>query len=115
MVDLNERCPTGIYGLDELREGGYPRGRTVLVSGSCGTAKSTFGVQFLYNGIVQHKEPGILITLEESAKKLKKDMLRFGFDFDKEEKSGNLIVVDKQEAIPELIGLDDIIYSILIR
>jgi len=111
MVDLNERCSTGIKGLDELIEGGFPRGRTILVSGSCGTGKSTVGVQFLYNGIALHNEPGILISLEESTKELKKDMLRFGFDLEGEEKSGNLILIGKKKAIPEVMGLDDIVAS----
>jgi len=111
MVDINERCPTGIHGLDELVEGGFPRGRTVLVSGSCGTGKSTFGVQFLYNGVAMHNEPGVLVTLEQTADDLKKDMLRFGFDLEGEERSGNLIIVDKKKAIPELEGLNDVIVT----
>ncbi len=31
------RIRTGIYGLDELIEGGFPQGRSVLVSGGCGS------------------------------------------------------------------------------
>ena len=31
-----KRIKTGIHGLDELIEGGFPSGRTVLVSGACG-------------------------------------------------------------------------------
>lgn len=93
MVDLKKRCPTGIPGLDELIEGGYPRGRTVLVSGTCGTGKTTFGIQFLYEGITKHNEPGIMVILEEESKELKEDMLRFGFDLDKAEKDGKLIIL----------------------
>lgn len=109
MADLNDRCPTGINGLDELIEGGFPRGRTILVSGSCGTGKSTFGIQFLYNGIAMHNEPGILVTLEQTAKDLRKDMLKLGFDLEGEEKSGNLLIVDRKKAIPEIEGLSDIL------
>jgi len=109
MADLNDRCPTGINGLDELIEGGFPRGRTVLVSGSCGTGKSTLGIQFIYNGIVMHNEPGIIVTMEQTAKDLKKDMLKLGFDIEGEEKSGNLIIVDRKKAIPEVAGLTDIV------
>ena len=109
MTDLKDRCPSGINGLDELIEGGFPRGRTVLVSGSCGTGKSTFGIQFLYNGIVMHNEPGILVTMEQTAKELRKDMLKLGFDIEGEEKSGNLLIVDRKKAIPEIEGLNDIL------
>ncbi|MBU4265618.1 MAG: hypothetical protein L6243_04175 [Candidatus Altiarchaeales archaeon] len=109
MADLNDRCPSGINGLDELMEGGFPRGRTILVSGSCGTGKSTFGIQFLYNGIVMHNEPGILVTMEQTAEDLKKDMLKLGFDIEGEEKSGNLIILDRKRVIPEVDGLSDIV------
>ena len=109
MADLNDRCPTGINGLDELMEGGFPRGRTILVSGSCGTGKSTIGIQFLYNGIVMHNEPGILVTMEQTAEDLKKDMLKLGFDLEGEEKSGNLIILDRKRVIPEVEGLNDIV------
>jgi len=109
MADSNDRCPTGINGLDELIEGGFPRGRTILVSGSCGTGKSTFGIQFIYNGIALHNEPGILVTMEQTAKDLKQDMLKLGFDLEGEEKSGNLIIVDRKQVIPEVAGLIDIV------
>jgi len=111
MVDLNERCPTGIHGLDELIEGGYPRGRSVLISGPCGTGKSTFGVQFIYNGLIANEEPGVLVTLEERSIKLRKDMLRFGFDLEAQENRGKLAIVDKTVAIPELTGLEELIIS----
>ena len=93
MADVTKRCPTGIYGLDELLEGGFPRGRTVMVSGTCGTGKSTFGVQFLYNGIIEHNEPGILVTLEQYPLELKQDMSRYGFDLDTLEKGGKLAII----------------------
>jgi len=94
MVDITKRCPTGIYGLDELIEGGFPRGRSVMLSGTCGTGKSTFGVQFLYNGIVEYNEPGILVVLEQDPKELKEDMLRYGFDLQKLEDEGKLAIID---------------------
>lgn len=94
MADLTKRCPTGIPGLDELIEGGFPRERSILLSGTCGSGKTTFAVQYLYNGITQYNEPGILISLEQDPKELKSDMSRYGFDLDKLEKEGKLIIID---------------------
>ncbi len=94
MVALNERCPTGIPGLDDLLGGGFPRDRTILLSGSCGTGKSTFAVQFLYNGIIKYDEPGILISLEQDPKELKQDMLMYDFDLQKCEDEGKLVIID---------------------
>ncbi len=94
MVDLNKKCPTGIPGLDELLDGGFPRRRSILLSGSCGTGKTIFGVQYLYNGILQYNEPGILVTLEQDPKELKQDMMNFGFDLQKLENEGKLAIID---------------------
>jgi len=110
MVDATKRCPTGIYGLDELLEGGFPRGRTVMVSGTCGTGKSTFGVQFLYNGIVEHSEPGILVTLEQDPVELKQDMSRYGFDLDTLEKGGKLAIISA--GIEDKVAWEDLSVSI---
>ena len=74
-----ERVPTGIPGLDELIEGGLPKGRIILVTGTAGSGKTTLGVQFLYNGITRLGENGLLVTLEEEVGDLTKDMSRYGW------------------------------------
>lgn len=89
-----ERCPTGIKGLDDLISGGLPRGRSVLLSGSCGTGKTIFSLQFLYSGIVDQNEPGILVELEQSPDNLKEDMLSLGFDLQKLEDEKKLVIID---------------------
>lgn len=75
-----DRVPTGITGLDELLEGGVPRGRIVALSGSAGSGKTTFGFQFLMHGITAHDEAGVYVTLEEEAADLYQDMGRYGWD-----------------------------------
>ena len=35
-----EKAPTGIPGLDQITEGGLPRGRVSLVAGSAGAGKT---------------------------------------------------------------------------
>jgi len=106
MVDLNKKCPTGIPGLDELLEGGFPRQRSILIGGTCGSGKTTFSIQFLYNGIKQYDEPGILIALEQDPKELKEDMLNFGFDLEEAEKEGKLVIVDASLARVGITRLD---------
>lgn len=94
MVDMNKKCPTGIPGLDELIEGGLPRKRSILVSGKCGTGKTIFGIQFLYNGIVKYNEPGVLVALEQDPKELRQDMKGLGFDLQEHERNGKLVIID---------------------
>jgi len=89
-----ERIPSGLNGLDALIEGGFPEGRTTLVSGGCGTGKTIFCTQYLYNGATKYKEPGIYVTLDERPELIRQDMLRFGWDIRKLEEEGLLQIID---------------------
>ena len=46
-----DRAPTGIKGLDELIEGGLPRGTWTLISGENGTGKTVISMQFIWHGL----------------------------------------------------------------
>ncbi|MCD6415008.1 MAG: AAA family ATPase [Candidatus Diapherotrites archaeon] len=81
-----ERVPTGIPGFDELIEGGLERDSTVLVIGGAGTGKTTLVLQYLYNGAVRYKHPGVFLSFEEPREKLYKHMQVFGWDFAELEK-----------------------------
>ncbi len=70
---------TGIDGLDELLGGGVPRGHTVTVLGSFGTGKTTFGIQFLVQGLI-NREKGIFISLEEDPDSIVASAAGFGWD-----------------------------------
>ena len=89
-----ERVPTGIDGLDQLTEGGFPKGRTVLISGGCGTGKSIFGMQFIYQGAFKYNEPGLYVTVDERPELIRQDMLRFGWDIKAMEDQGKIILLD---------------------
>jgi circadian clock protein KaiC len=88
------RSATGIPGLDGLIEGGLEEGTVTLVSGRTGTCKSIFCGQFLYNGVMQKKETGIYITTEDSAVGIKRQLSRFGWDFDALEKKGWIKIIE---------------------
>jgi len=89
-----KKIETGIPGLDELLHGGFPRGRSVLLTGGAGTGKSIFANQFLYNGITQYSENGILVTLEEPAEVIRENMKTFGWNFKKLEDENKLAIID---------------------
>ena len=86
-----KKIETGIPGLDELLDGGIPRGNSVLLSGGAGSGKTTFGMQFLVNG-AEYDEPGVFVGLEEYLPDLKKNMSHFGWDFASLEKENKLIL-----------------------
>ncbi|MFH1056662.1 MAG: ATPase domain-containing protein [Candidatus Micrarchaeota archaeon] len=98
MGDGFDRVKTGVKGLDELIEGGFQRGRTILVSGATGTGKSIFGMQFIYKGAEDYNEPGVFVTFDENPNKIREDMLRFGWNIKEEEKKEKMAIVDGTSA-----------------
>ncbi|WP_165360710.1 circadian clock protein KaiC [Candidatus Chloroploca sp. Khr17] len=92
-VSVIERLPTGIPGFDHIANGGLPRGRTTLVSGTAGSAKTVFASQFLAAG-VQLGEAGVFVTFEESPAALRRNMLGFGWNIAEWEEQGRWAFVD---------------------
>lgn len=82
------RVPTGIAGFDELIEGGFLEGASILVAGGTGTGKTIFSTQFIYKGAEQYGEPGIYITLEEGATNIWWNMKAFRWNITKYEQDG---------------------------
>ena len=75
-----ERVSTGIDGFDDLLHGGIIRGNSVLIEGIPGAGKTTFGIEFIYRGITEYGEPGLIVTFEELPESIYRDALNFGWD-----------------------------------
>ncbi|MEM1606638.1 MAG: ATPase domain-containing protein [Candidatus Bathyarchaeia archaeon] len=88
------RVPTGIEKLDEILQGGFPRGSTILVAGGPGTGKTIFAAQFIYFGAVKYEEKGVFVTFEESADFFKDNMLTLGWNFDDLQKKRLVTILD---------------------
>src|SRR5450631_2220145 len=74
------KCPTGIQGLDEITDGGLPRGRPTLVCGGAGCGKTLLAAEFLARGAMEFKEPGVLMAFEETETELTANVASLGFD-----------------------------------
>jgi KaiC/GvpD/RAD55 family RecA-like ATPase len=86
--------PTGVPGLDELISGGFPRGRVILVVGGPGAGKTILASQFLYKGISDYNENGVLVSLDEAKNHYFAEMLKFGWDFEKAEEESKFYFLD---------------------
>ncbi len=84
---------TGIAGLDDILPGGVPRGNVILVEGEIGTGKTTLGVEFVYRGVSQFEEPGLIVLFEISPRKLMRDALQLGWDLESLERQDRLKIV----------------------
>ena len=77
-----ERVSTGVAGLDQLLEGGFPKGRSVLVTGEPGTGKTVMALQFLADGLA-HGEKGIYVAADEGPLDIIEQAASIGWDFEK--------------------------------
>lgn len=77
------KAATGISGLDEITEGGLPRGRPTLVCGSAGCGKTLLAMEFLVRGASEFGEPGVCITFEETEEELAQNVRSLGFDVER--------------------------------
>jgi len=93
-MEIIERVKTGIKGLDELIFGGFPKNSTILIAGTTGTGKTTFGLNFLVNGALKYKEPGVYVSLEEEPKRIIENIKSsFSWPIDKLIKKNSLKLV----------------------
>jgi circadian clock protein KaiC len=75
-----EKCPTGIRGLDEITDGGLPRGRPTLVCGAAGCGKTLLAMEFIVRGARDMAEPGVFMAFEETEAELTANVASLGFD-----------------------------------
>ena len=87
-----QKTPTGIEGLDEITNGGLPKGRTTLVCGSAGSGKTVLGLEFLVHGILDFDEPGVFMAFEETERDLTQNVASFGYDLEQMQKDGKLAI-----------------------
>ena len=88
-----DRCATGLEGLDTILYGGIPRSNTVLLTGSCGTGKTSLALEFLIHGAIKG-ENSLFVSVTENSDKLLQNLIPYDF-FDRNlVKSGKLVFVD---------------------
>ena len=88
-----QKLKTGIPSFDVIAKGGLPVNRTTLVSGTAGSGKTVFAMQFLAAGIAQG-EPGVFVTFEESPADIRTNMRSFGWNLEQWEHDGLFTMVD---------------------
>ncbi len=93
-MNQEDRAHTGIQGLDENLEGGFPRGSMVMIAGNPGTGKTVFCGEFLYRGVSECSENGLYVSFSEGRDTFIGNMRRFGRDFEEMERRGKFEIMD---------------------
>lgn len=86
------KTPSGVEGLDEITEGGFPKGRPTLICGGAGCGKTLLSMQFIIKGITQFNEPGVFMSFEEPSNDLSLNVKSLGFDLEQLKASKKLVV-----------------------
>jgi len=102
---------TGVRGLDEILLGGIPRTNVVVLQGVTGSGKTLMGLEFIYNGITQYGEPGIIVVFETSPNKLVRDAAGFGWNLDElqDQKKLQIVFTTPQVFDQELRSADSLL------
>ena len=87
-----QRVKTGIPGMDKMLGGGFIPESAILLRGAPGTGKTTFGMQYLLEGVRQG-EAGMFVTFEEFPKSLYRDAESLGWNLPEFERAGKLRIM----------------------
>jgi circadian clock protein KaiC len=88
-----EKIRTGVPGLDIITHGGLPKGRTTLICGRSGTAKSILSLQIGTN-LARSGVKTLMVAVEETPEDLVTTSQSLGFDLDRLLEKGAVRIAD---------------------
>jgi circadian clock protein KaiC len=89
---LAEKISSGIPGLDRMLEGGFFSNSNTLVTGKPGTGKTTFGLQFISEGL-NKKEPCVIVNFECLHNSLVNEAKKYGWEMERYIEDGLLSII----------------------
>lgn len=98
-----QRVPSGVSGLDRLMEGGFPKGRSILVTGEPGTGKTIFALQYLLEGLVRG-EKGIYVAADEGPADVIEQAASLGWDLEQHVEKKELAILNAGTYLSTLGG-----------
>jgi circadian clock protein KaiC len=112
VMKSESRVPTGIKGLDDMIEGGFPRGSMIVLAGSPGSGKTIASAQYLYHGASELGESGVYISFAERESVFLKNMERFGFNFERLKNEGRFKFLDMITPGSEEFSVDTVNFAL---
>jgi circadian clock protein KaiC len=98
-----ERVSTGIPGLDPLIDGGFPRGKSFLLTGPPGSGKSIFCLQFLVEGLTKG-EKAVYVAVDEKPTDVVEQAASLGWDLARHIDTKELLVLDSAPYFTSRVG-----------
>ncbi len=91
---LFPRVPSGISGLNDIIQGGFTKNNLITLSGSTGSGRTTFATQFLVNGFLEAKEPGLYLSFDEPKFSIFSNMISFNWDLPRMEREKQVVFIE---------------------
>jgi len=100
-----KKMEVGVEGFDVISEGGIPEGRTTLISGTSGSGKTLFAIEFLWKGMTEFEENGVFVTFEETPEDIEKNVTSLGWNLIAKVKQKKIAFVDASPSMDEAMGV----------
>jgi len=98
-----KRVSSGIPGLDPLIEGGFPEGKSYLITGESGTGKSIFCIQFILKGLVEGQK-AVYVAVDEKPADILEAAASLGWDLLKYIEQKSLLILDASPLFSSRMG-----------
>ena len=98
-----KRVSTGVPGLDPLIEGGFPEGKSFLITGEAGTGKTIFCMQFVLKGLMEG-EKAVYVAVDEKPADILEEAASMGWDLLKYVEQKNLLILDASPLFSSRMG-----------
>ncbi len=99
------RIATGIVGVDPLIEGGFPEGKSYLITGAPGAGKSIFCMQFVLQGLMEG-EKAVYVAIDETPAEIVEQAGSLGLDLAKYTDTKDLLILDAATHFSKRAGTD---------
>lgn len=106
------RIPTGIKGLDDMIEGGFPKGNMILLAGSPGSGKTIAAAQYLHHGASELGENCAYISFVERENVFLKNMEKLGLNFEQLKNTGKFKFLDMMTPGSETFSVETINFAL---
>ncbi|MCZ6905973.1 MAG: AAA family ATPase [Deltaproteobacteria bacterium] len=88
-----KRVSSGIADLDPLIQGGFPEGKSCLVTGEAGLGKSIFCMQFVLRGLVDG-EKAVYVAVDSKPAEIVEEAASMGWDLHQYVEKKQLLILD---------------------
>lgn len=98
-----KRVSSGIPGLDPLIEGGFPEGKSFLITGEAGAGKTIFCMQFVLKGLMAG-EKAVYVAVDEKPSDILEEAASLGWDLLKFIEQKDLLILDASPLFSARMG-----------